>query len=87
MVYNTIKVVVRVIEILFTCNKLCIGLYYLIQDTIFSTAMEKLDFAKNTQLPDYGLFERSDDWSSCTYFYLDNTMNMLPKIDSVERRI
>jgi len=33
-----------------------------------------------------GKFERSDDWSSTVYFYLDKTTNDLPPIDSVEKR-
>ncbi len=33
-----------------------------------------------------GKFERSDDWSSCVYFYLDKPTNNLPAIDSVEKR-
>ncbi len=33
-----------------------------------------------------GKFERSDDWSSCVYFYLDNRTNNLPPIDAVEKR-
>lgn len=34
-----------------------------------------------------GKFERSDDWSSCVYFYLDQPTNNLPPIDPVEKRI
>lgn len=34
-----------------------------------------------------GKFERSDDWSSCVYFYLDRPINSLPPIDPVDRRI
>jgi hypothetical protein len=34
-----------------------------------------------------GKFERSDDWSSCAYFYLDKPENNLPPLDSVEKRI
>ena len=34
-----------------------------------------------------GRFERSDDWSSCVYFYLDKPTDELPPIDSVEKRI
>ncbi len=34
-----------------------------------------------------GKFERSDDWSSCVYFYLDKPANSLPPIDAVEKRI
>ncbi|MFA6472517.1 MAG: glycoside hydrolase family 172 protein [Candidatus Latescibacterota bacterium] len=36
---------------------------------------------------EYGLFERSDDWSSCAYFYLDKPENDLPPLDKVEKRI
>ena len=34
-----------------------------------------------------GKFERSDDYSSCVYFYLDRPTSDLPAIDPVERRI
>jgi hypothetical protein len=34
-----------------------------------------------------GKFERADDYSSCVYFYLDNSTNNLPPIDSVEKRV
>ena len=34
-----------------------------------------------------GKFERSDDWSSCVYFYLDQPVDDLPPIDPVEKRI
>ncbi|HEV2707379.1 MAG TPA: glycoside hydrolase family 172 protein [Pyrinomonadaceae bacterium] len=34
-----------------------------------------------------GKFERSDDWSSCAYFYLDRPENNLPKLDAAERRM
>ena len=34
-----------------------------------------------------GKFERSDDYSSTVYFYLDKPMNNLPAIDAVEKRI
>jgi len=34
-----------------------------------------------------GKFERSDDWSSTVYFYLDKPANNLPLIDSVEKRV
>ncbi len=30
------------------------------------------------RLKPYELFEREDDWSSCTYFYLDKPENRLP---------
>jgi hypothetical protein len=34
-----------------------------------------------------GKFERSDDWSSCVYFYLDKPTNNLLPIDPVEKRV
>ncbi|MCA1620543.1 MAG: DUF2961 domain-containing protein [Acidobacteria bacterium] len=34
-----------------------------------------------------GKFERSDDWSSCAYFYLDRPENGLPKLDAAEKRL
>ena len=34
-----------------------------------------------------GKFERSDDYSSCVYFYLDRPTSDLPAIDPVDRRI
>jgi Protein of unknown function (DUF2961) len=34
-----------------------------------------------------GKFERSDDWSSCAYFYLDRPENNLPQIDAAEKRM
>ena len=43
-------------------------------------AREPMDISKD------GKFERSDDWSSCVYFYLDRTISELPEIDTVQRR-
>jgi hypothetical protein len=34
-----------------------------------------------------GKFERSDDWSSCAYFYLDRPENNLPRLDPPEKRL
>jgi hypothetical protein len=34
-----------------------------------------------------GKFERDDDWSSCTYFYLNRPVNNLPPLEPVSRRI
>jgi hypothetical protein len=42
---------------------------------------------RKTVNPQDWKFERTDDWSSCVYFYLDNPTNNLPPIDSVEKRI
>jgi hypothetical protein len=33
-----------------------------------------------------GKFEREDDWSSCTYFYLERPENNLPALDPVNKR-
>ena len=40
---------------------------------------------KNVQ--EDGKFERTDDWSSCVYFYLDRPESALPPIDPVEKRV
>ena len=34
-----------------------------------------------------GKFERTDDWSSCAYFYLDRPENNLPQLDAAEKRM
>ena len=34
-----------------------------------------------------GKFERSDDWSSCAYFYLDRPENGLPRLAPVQVRV
>ncbi|HEY0078647.1 MAG TPA: glycoside hydrolase family 172 protein [Pyrinomonadaceae bacterium] len=34
-----------------------------------------------------GKFERTDDWSSCAYFYLDRAENNLPKLEAAEKRM
>ncbi|HEV7906403.1 MAG TPA: DUF2961 domain-containing protein [Pyrinomonadaceae bacterium] len=34
-----------------------------------------------------GKFERDDDWSSCTYFYLAAPENKLPPLDPVAKRV
>jgi hypothetical protein len=34
-----------------------------------------------------GKFERTDDWSSCAYFYLDRPENNLPPLDAAETRM
>ena len=38
-------------------------------------------------LQPFQLFEREDDWSSCSYFYLDKAENGLPALASLEARI
>lgn len=40
-----------------------------------------------TQLQPFELFEREDDWSSCSYFYLDKPENRLPPLASIEDRL
>lgn len=39
-----------------------------------------------TPLQPYQLFEREDDWSSCSYFYLDEPENKLPSLISLQGR-
>ena len=45
-----------------------------------------LDLSEEGEADDYGLFERSDDWSSCAYFYLDRPENDLCPLPGVETR-
>jgi D-arabinan exo alpha-(1,3)/(1,5)-arabinofuranosidase (non-reducing end) len=33
------------------------------------------------------LFERQDDWSCCTYFYLDRPDNDLPPLPPLDERL
>ena len=40
-----------------------------------------------THLQPFELFEREDDWSSCSYFYLDKPENQLPPLASIEDRL
>jgi Protein of unknown function (DUF2961) len=40
-----------------------------------------------THLHSFQLFEREDDWSSCSYFYLDKSENGLPPLALLEDRI
>ena len=35
----------------------------------------------------YGLFERTDDWSSCAYFYLNQPESPLPPLPDASTRI
>lgn len=48
--------------------------------------MKPIDLHKES-LPDFDLFERSDFWSSCCYFYLDQPENDLPVITDVKERV
>ena len=34
-----------------------------------------------------GTFERQDDWAAVAYFYLDRAEDMLPEIESPEKRM
>jgi Protein of unknown function (DUF2961). len=54
---------------------------------IRDTKGNMVDFAKGKGSVDFGQYERSDDWSSCAYFYLDKPENSLPKLDDVEKRL
>lgn len=57
------------------------------KNTILRTTGETIDSSSSGKLEKYGLFERSDDWSSCAYFYLNTPDNSLPEIEPVEKRI
>lgn len=48
-----------------------------------------IDFAADEpeSIPDYGNFEREDDWSSCAYFYLDSPASNLTELADVKLRI
>lgn len=48
---------------------------------------ELVDLSAQGGLPDYGLFERADDWCSCAYFYLDAPRNELPPLLPVAARL
>lgn len=47
-----------------------------------------IDFAADAPetIPDYGNFEREDDWSSCAYFYLDSPASQLPELEDAKSR-
>lgn len=47
---------------------------------------EEVDFT-DARLPEFDLFERSDNWSSCCYFYLDKPMNNLPPLPEFRERV
>ena len=48
--------------------------------------MQPIDFSTEF-LPPFDLFERSDFWTSCSYFYLDQPENDLPVITDVKERV
>ena len=45
------------------------------------------DFSDENKTYPFGLFEREDKWSSCSYFYLDKPVNDLSALESVENRL
>ena len=47
---------------------------------------EIADLSINGDPQSNGLFEREDDWSCCSYFYLDKPSTTLPKIQAAEER-
>jgi hypothetical protein len=49
--------------------------------------LEEIDFSESGGTPDYGLFERQDDWSSCAYFYLDTPTSNLPDLAPLAERV
>ncbi|MRM88604.1 DUF2961 domain-containing protein [Faecalicatena contorta] len=54
---------------------------------IISVDGEEVDFADIPMLDGRPLlFEREDDWSCCTYFYLDSPVNDLPELMDVSKR-
>ena len=54
---------------------------------IISVDGDPIDFADIPMLNGIPLlFEREDDWSCCTYFYLDKPENNLPELMDVSER-
>ncbi len=49
--------------------------------------LQAIDFSERGGAPNWGLFERQDDWSSCAYFYLDRPDNELPGLLDAEARM
>ncbi len=46
----------------------------------------QIDMAEVAKKEGYGLFERSDDWSSCVYFYVNSAHQLLPTLPAVAER-
>ena len=46
-----------------------------------------VDMEKVVAAAGYGLFERTDDWSSCAYFYLDRPTHELPALAAAAERM
>ena len=54
---------------------------------VISVDGDPIDFADIPMLNGIPLlFEREDDWSCCTYFYLDKPENNLPELMDVSER-
>ena len=54
---------------------------------VISVDGEPVDFTNIPMLDGRPLlFEREDDWSCCSYFYLDKPMNNLPELMNVSDR-
>ena len=54
---------------------------------VISVDGEPVDFTNIPMLDGRPLlFEREDDWSCCSYFYLDKPMNNLPELMNVSER-
>jgi hypothetical protein len=49
--------------------------------------LKPVDLSPEGPTGPYGLFERTDDWSSCAYFYLDTPTNDLPPLAPVAERV
>lgn len=47
---------------------------------------KKIDMAAAAKEEGYGLFERSDDWSSCVYFYINAAHQLLPQLPAISKR-
>jgi len=54
---------------------------------IYGAGVENKALVADGAAPGGALFERSDDWSSVAYFYLDGTMNCLPPLPPLAERI
>lgn len=58
------------------------------KNTVYSVDQEAIDFMDIPMLDGRPLlFEREDDWSCCSYFYLDKPENTLPPLMNAEERI
>lgn len=55
--------------------------------TMLYRGLEPLDLKRLVEKQDCSVFERQDDWSCCTYFYLDRAENSLPALAPVKERV